>query len=595
MDNTSPPPPPPVRWLDLPNKTQLFILALCRLSEPLSNASLLPYIFHLVRSVLPDDPATNKDAAIPFYSGLLAASFPLAQFAVSLPCGYLSDRQGRRASIVTGLFVSAVANAAFGFCGGKGKGKGKGNGGIAWLFAWRVLAGMANGNVAIMRTATAEIVRERRFQTKAFLLLPLVFNSGMVVSMALGGVLADPVVNLPGLFGPGGALNWGGGEDGVEWMAEYPFALPALMNALVLGFVLVLAVFGLRETLPGKEGERDWGIAAGERIVQLVKGVGISRRKEEASYKLLDDVEDQDLGQSGQEDIQLYEAKPSVATPAAGTADDDDDAAAAATVTITPTTVKREPALPFRQIWTRHTVAAMVSFGLLPLHNSAFMHIFPVFLSSPPDHHDGDVPPPPPSAFPAVHFTGGLGLPPRTIGLSLGALGVCGILFQLYLYPRWQARAGGTLGVLRASLLMFPVAYAVAPFLSAVQGQTSPLASSWKLLLWPALAAVAWAQVMARTMAIPSTVMLLTEAAPSPRVLGTVHGAGNMLASLARAVGPAAGGWVYAWGVRRGMVGAVWWFYLDVAALVALAWGFGVQRERRPHDETSPGHERRAC
>lgn len=594
MDNTSPA-PPPVRWLDLPNKTQLFILALCRLSEPLSNASLLPYIFHLVRSVLPDDPATSRDAAIPFYSGLLAASFPLAQFAVSLPCGYLSDRQGRRASIVAGLFVSAVANAAFGFCGGKGKGKGKGKGGIAWLFAWRVLAGMANGNVAIMRTATAEMVRERRFQTKAFLLLPLVFNSGMVISMALGGVLADPVVNLPGLFGPGGALNLGGGEDGVEWMIEYPFALPALMNALVLGFVLVLAVFGLRETMPGKEGERDWGIAAGERIYELVKGVGIFRRKEEASYKLLDDVEDQDRGQAGQEDIQLYEAKPSVAiSAAAGTAAAAaDDDAAAATTTTTPTTVKREPALPFRQIWTGHTVAAMVSFGLLPLHNSAFMHIFPVFLSSPPspNYHDDDLPSPPPSAFPSLHFTGGLGLPPRTIGLSLGALGVCGILFQLYLYPRWQARAG-TLGVLRASLLMFPVAYALAPFLSAMQGQgqgqgqgqnssPSASASSWKLLLWPALAAVAWAQVMARTMAIPSTVILLTEAAPSPRVLGTVHGAGNMLASLARAVGPAAGGWVYAWGVRGGMVGAVWWFYLDVAALAALAWGFGVQRERR--------------
>ncbi len=39
---------------------------------------------------------------------------------------------------------------------------------------------------------------------------------------------------------------------------------------------------------------------------------------------------------------------------------------------------------------------------------------------------------------------------------------------------------------------------------------------------------------MARTMAIPSTVILLTEAAPAKNVLGTVHGAGNMLAALAR-------------------------------------------------------------
>ena len=86
-------------------------------------------------------------------------------------------------------------------------------------------------------------------------------------------------------------------------------------------------------------------------------------------------------------------------------------------------------------------------------------------------------------------------------------------------------------------------------------------------------------QIAARTMAIPSTVILLTEAAPDRSVLGTVHGAGNMLASLARAVGPAVGGAVFAWGVESGMIGAVWWVYLVSVALVALVWGFALQRE----------------
>lgn len=545
MAATSPPelpperPPPPVRWSDLPNKTQLLLLALCRLSEPLSNVCLLPYIFYLVRSVLPD-PTPD---AISLYSGLLVAAFPLAQFAVSLPWGRLSDRRGRKPPIAAGLLLSAVSNAAFAFART-----------APWLFFWRALAGAANGNVGIMRTATAEAVRERRFQTRAFLLLPLVFNSGMVASLALGGVLADPVVNLPGLFGPDGVLNWGGGEGGVGWMVEYPFALPALLNALVLGVVLVLALFGLRETLAEKEGERDWGILARQRVFQLVKSMVL--RRKEASYKRLDNIED--VGQPGEEDVQLYEIKPSVVSPAA----------AAAPV------ANQEPAIPFRKIWTRRTVAAMVSFGLLPLHNSAFMHVFPVFLSTPPAARD----PPPSAALPALHFTGGLGLGPRAVGLWLGLLGVCGILFQLLAFPGWQARAG-TLGVFRASLLVFPAVYAAAPFLSLV-----PRGTPWR---WAALAAVAWAQIMARTVAIPSTVILLTEAAPARSVLGTVHGAGNMLASLARAVGPAVGGWVYAWGVREGMVGAVWWFYLVVAALAALGWCFGVQKEKQAGEDTS--------
>lgn len=79
---------------------------------------------------------------------------------------------------------------------------------------------------------------------------------------------------------------------------------------------------------------------------------------------------------------------------------------------------------------------------------------------------------------------------------------------------------------------------------------------------------------MARTFAIPSTVILLTDSAPDKRVLGLIHGAGNMVASLARAVGPALGGVVYGYGVENDMVGAVWWFYLLVIALIALAWSF---------------------
>lgn len=66
--------------------------------------------------------------------------------------------------------------------------------------------------------------------------------------------------------------------------------------------------------------------------------------------------------------------------------------------------------------------------------------------------------------------------------------------------------------------------------------------------------------------------ILLTEAAPAKNVLGTVHGAGNMLASLARALGPAIGGLVFSWGVEHGVIGAAWWFYLVPAAGVALGW-----------------------
>lgn len=553
-----------IGWLDLPNKDQLFVLAVCRLSEPLSNVCLLPYIFYLVRSVLaPENTARDAEsgngvdtrlaAEVSAYSGLLVAAFPLAQFFVSLPWGRLSDAHGRKFSIVIGLAVSVLSNAAFGFSRSFG----------ALLF-WRTLAGLANGNIGIMRTMTAEIVKERKYQTKAFLLLPLVFNSGMVFSLALGGILAEPAVSLPWLFGPRGFFNWCNNEAGVQWVMDFPYALPALMNACMLGIAFLLSVFWLRETLAGKENERDVGVLVGQVVVRWFARVVLRRKG--ATYMALKDVEEVffesahiPAGRNLPSRIELDEIKEPLAETATRPVE-----------VLTPSPTPKS--LPFRSIFTTRTVAALVSFGLLPLHNSAFMHIFPVYLSTP--HAPSS------SYANLLSFTGGLGLRSSTIGMWLGVFGIAGILLQLFIYPRMQARLG-TLGVFKVSLMIFPAVYLFAPYLSVL-----PEEGWWSWTRWPALGAIVWGQIMARTMAIPSTVILLTEAAPAKNVLGTVHGAGNMLASLARAIGPAVGGAVYAAGVTEGVVGAVWWFYLVAVVLVAAGWCWGVQDRRSDTEET---------
>lgn len=477
-----------------------------------------------MHSVLPASDTAETSAAdsalISQSSGLLVAAFPLAQFAVSLAWGHISDRHGRRPSILLGLLVSAVSNAAFGLSRS-----------LPALFFWRALAGVANGNVGLMRGMTAEIVRERRFQTKAFLLLPLVFNSGMVFSLALGGLLADPVVNLPWAFGKNGLLNFAGEEGGVKWAVEYPYALPGLMNAGMLGTALVLSWLWLAETLPGKEGTSDIGLRAGDFLIRLVRNIRGTR--DHAQYMpVIDD-----------------EAPPSPSSPTIPAEPEPKPLEAE----------KKPPRLTFRKIFTTDVLTAMTAFGILPLHNSAFMHIFPVYLSMPPSPNDTHT---------FLSFSGGLGLRSSAIGLWLAVFGIMGILLQLFIYPRMQARIG-TLGILRLALVIFPAIYAVTPFLS-LTGED--------ILRWVGLSIVICGQIAARTMAIPSTVILLTEAAPAKNVLGTVHGAGNMLASLARAVGPAVGGVVFAWGVENGVVGAVWWMYLVMVALVALVWTFALQR-----------------
>ena len=88
---------------------------------------------------------------------------------------------------------------------------------------------------------------------------------------------------------------------------------------------------------------------------------------------------------------------------------------------------------------------------------------------------------------------------------------------------------------------------------------------------------------MARTIAIPSTIILLANAAPAKNVLGTVHGAGNMFSSLARAVGPVFGGVVFGWGMEKGVVGLVWRLYLTIIALIALAWSYTMSAPDGPN------------
>ncbi|KAF2453136.1 major facilitator superfamily domain-containing protein [Lineolata rhizophorae] len=525
----------PASFRSLPNKGQLFLLALCRLSEPLSNTCLLPYLYHLLESIQsPPPPSATEDgnshndgdavsaAHISRLSGLLIAAFPLAQFATSMLHGHLSDAHGRKPTVLLGLLVSCVANLFFGFSRS-----------IGALVFWRVLAGLANGNVGVMRTMTAEIARERKFQTRAFLLLPLVFNTGMVAALALGGCLAEPVVHMEWLFGPEGILNLAGNPEGVGWMVEYPYALPGVVNAAVLGGTLALAVLGLRETAPGKEGE-DWGIK-----VRRIMG--------RAWRRLISS--DQPVGYT-----EVQSDEPSD-TPQEKDGFEDDDVLSKHTKAPAP-----RHRISFRRIWTREVVAAITSFGLLRLHNSAFMHTFAVFFSLPIAANKHPT---------AISFTGGLGLPSASVGLWLSLVGLAGIPLQLLAYPRIQARLG-TLGVFRVALCLFPPVYAAAPYLALVR----PAAG---VARWMAIAAVLFVQVVARKFAIPSTVVLLTDAAPARSVLGTVHGAGNMVSSLARAIGPAVGGLVLSWGMERGVVGVVWWAYLTVMAVVALGWSYAMK------------------
>ena len=157
--------PGPAAWRELPQKSQLAILTLARLSEPLTQTSLQAYMFYQLRSFNPSLPSSTISAQ----AGMLQGSFTAAQFVTAILWGRMADAEwgGRKRVLLIGLAGTGVSCVGFGFSR------------TFWqAMVCRTLGGALNGNVGVMRTMISEIIKEKRFQSRAFLLLPMCFNIG---------------------------------------------------------------------------------------------------------------------------------------------------------------------------------------------------------------------------------------------------------------------------------------------------------------------------------------------------------------------------------------------------------------------------------
>lgn len=163
----------PVTWMSLPHKGQLAVLTIARLSEPLSERSLAAYMFFQLKWFNPSLP----DSTIASQGGLLTAAFAAAQFLTAVWWGRAADTPwiGRKKVLLVGLTGTAIASIGVGFSKT-----------FYQAFFFRALAGALNGNIGVMRTMLSEIIKEKRYQSRAFLLLPMCFNIGVVVGPILG-------------------------------------------------------------------------------------------------------------------------------------------------------------------------------------------------------------------------------------------------------------------------------------------------------------------------------------------------------------------------------------------------------------------------
>ena len=108
----------------------------------------------------------------------LLASFSLAMFIGNPILGRLSDRLGRKSVLMASLAVGAVANYSFAFTDD-----------IMVMFAARILAGLAAGNIGVIQAMIADGSSvENRAKYMGF--MGAVIGLGFVFGPALGGVLS---------------------------------------------------------------------------------------------------------------------------------------------------------------------------------------------------------------------------------------------------------------------------------------------------------------------------------------------------------------------------------------------------------------------
>lgn len=254
--------------------------------------------------------------------------------------------------------------------------------------------------------------------------------------------------------------------------------------------------------------------------------------------------------------LDKLDAVPSAPGPSGSSSD-----APASAVSAEP---RPRPKLPFGRIWTRNVIFTLVTTAFLDFHLGAFASLLALFLSTPragsPPSDDGR------RRSLVEGLAGGLGMPAAQVGFATSLLGVLGTLLQLVLYPAVHARLG-SLTSFRVFLPFFPVAYALAPYLSLLPSSTPPPAPAGGLLVWIGIVAVLLLQVVARTFAMPASIILLNNCSPHPSVLGTVHGLGQSVSAGFRTLGPMLGGWWYGAGLEAGRVDAGWWGVAAVAAV----------------------------
>jgi MFS family permease len=125
--------------------------AIVRLAEPIALTSIFPYAWALVKRF---QVGSEEDAS--FYAGLLISSFALAEAAMGMYWGGLSDRIGRKPVLIIGCTGTMLSMVMVGFASN------------IWIAVLgRAIGGLLNGNIGVIQTMVGELVTKPEHERKS--------------------------------------------------------------------------------------------------------------------------------------------------------------------------------------------------------------------------------------------------------------------------------------------------------------------------------------------------------------------------------------------------------------------------------------------
>jgi hypothetical protein len=369
--------------------------------------------------------------------------------------------------------------------------------------------------------------------------MPIVYTIGTVVGPALGGALANPL-RRPSNDHTNGPFLW-----------NFPYALPNIVIASFFLGGIVIGILFLNETLESKKSQQDWGIEFGEKLVDSFgsfKTWLMAFVRKEPQYSQLPISPGSTHSRKGSDFSSKAEE----------------------------TTAKKLP-LSYRSVLTTQTVLLLTSYTLLATHTAGFDQIVSVLL-----HHPRNGGVASDKTILPFQFNRGFGLgkhltyfghnlamlnietDTNKIGLFFSIQGIVSIVVQFAIFPL-AAQHLGTLKLLRLILAAQPIFYLMIPYTALIQ--TPILAEIAFITLWTIRSALV-------IMAVPCSIILVTNSTTSLQVLGTVNGIATATNAIGRAFGPTVSGALFTWGVHNDSIVAPFVFLalLSLLNLPPLFW-----------------------